>query len=885
MNFNIFFEKKFVYRSGGGEKPRGPEGPKNKPEEKKPTMEDLDKKIKAIDDHFNQRIGKLKKTKRLRRTTRQRIKKLKGTIKALKKKVSSIQDIRKRDRQEEMNKVNKELNSVMEKQGIKLPAKAVQKSPEGVKKAATMQNYKDKIKYAKDNLSKIKDPAKRKKMEAQIKFAEAQVIKIDGPQGKLIFGKDKAAKQDAITASYNRLDKAIKENGIAPPDKKLKATKTVKRGPREYTQTNDKQKRLIHKKGREIARHLAEFNRVGELKPYMREALNREINDLIRGLGKDPEDIGSNLSQHEYHKLPGGYSIALYKWKQKPNEKPNAMIYKGTKLVCYRYKNALHAPRGDESIDKGRSYAEMVKSFHLLPQMFYVEKGVMMIRNGKQNDFNKLTGDITKYCKRADWATTINGCDLQYTHSQGQLKIKPHGTDFHFAVRPPDTNLTIYKGGKQVDDNLVRNETGEEKVQRAKKIKEEAAKRKKAAEKIQKEQEKLRKAKMKMDKRVTSKYKRIVKFNEKNPYEFTVESKNKAQDKLIRKTSITKLLNLVSKGQRCNEIVMVKIKGPKGEKEGMYYPGQKTCYEMKNGRQTKKRLTFYKGDKMKVSFKKPNLEDYKKLNPRLKRKIKKPDLKKSPVDEFKVKAKPKAKPKGKEVKTEVTKKGEALPATGEEVRNLLGENSKLVKMNPNKPNEFRVTSSRLARLTIHQLFKGKDLFTKKAIKVTIAGKEGKREGIYYPGQQTVYEVKNGKQTDTRLKFQKGDAFAINMFKPGSKDLDAVRPEDKKYLSSTLEQQKLAGQILNAEREITAYIKAGGKAKNISKFKSFKNIMDNMKPATKKMCLKEAEGAGTQKEVIVSVLTTWLVNTSFKQTEPKLNALLKELKNNQKDIAR
>lgn len=649
-----------------------------------------------------------------------------------------------------------------------------------------------------ERIAKLKGKRTRLSTRQRIKRLERTVKDIKEKIKKIKEMREKD-REKAIDKVDKKLDEVMKREGVKAPEKKAQnpsegasgtpSTKPEKGakapkggpseskiGPREYSKMNKRQEALIRSIGKSLVTNLNKINEVGYLRFDLKSVLEVRLNALIRILGQDPDKPHSNLKHHEYYKLPGGYSIALYKWKKNPDSKPNAMIYKGTDLVLYQQDGGLQAPSGETHIDKGRQYAEMVKCFHLFPQTFYVENGKMVIKNGKEDDFHKLLGDIMKFSGKFKWNVRIHGCALGYSPDQKGLIITPYNTNFKFIIKPPSPRMIFERG---VEPDHIVYETTEKKEERATKLKNQE-KAKKDAEKLKALQNReIERGKAKLEDRIDDKkYKSIVQkdINPKNPYEFRIIAKDKKAEKLISKTRINELLKL----KNCKNVLFVTITGPDGKKkEGMFYPGQDTCYEMVNGKQTDQRVKFVKGDHFKIAFAEPSKEHYRKLNPKLKGNIKEPVKEKSELDDFKklptlkdFEQKDSAKKAQEQARlAKLKEQNEKNKANYEKMKKLLGTTFSKFKPSLNNPTEFRITSNSLAKLKLKDLFAGLKNFKDEAVRVSITDKSGKKRfGVCLPGQNppAIYRIENGKQTNKEMKFFKNETINVEFSKPKPK---------------------------------------------------------------------------------------------------------------------
>ncbi len=676
------------------------------------------------------------------------------------------------------------------------------KPAEKPKGPVTIEHAEEKVNAIKNHVSekysKYEDPKERKKLprtsETMKKYKKLKSIikKITEKIDKLKDQKDKQISK-VIRKIHLKLDQTMKSEGIKLPEtqseKPRKTTKKTpkksEKAPREYSKLNKARERALKYQSKYVLYNLSKIEEHGYLRRDIKAALKVQLNKLIGMLGEDPDAVNSTLNHHKYFKLPGGYSLALYKWKKNADSKPNAMIYKGNKLISYMVNDEIRSPVGNERIDATRSYAEMVKCFHLLPQTFYVENGKMYIKQGKVGDFHKILGDITKYCKKADWKTKIHGCSIAYKNSARKLTIKPENTDFKFSITPPSSQMHVDQGKAE---ELILYETNEQKEQRAERLKRKEKNKKETQEYNKYKKIEIRRGQAKMKSRIDeSKYKKIVErnVNQSNPYEFRIKAPDKKAEKLVKTTSIDKLLGL----KKCKDVVLVEIRDSKGNiKKGMFYPGQKTCYELKDGKQTTERLKFRKGDTVKLAFAKPNKKHYRMIHPRLKKRIEQPAKPKSKLDDFKnmpsnykelKELREKQQKMARERAKQLKEQKEKNDADYKKMKKLLG--STINKFNPLKssPTEFEIKAKSLLKMKMKEFFAGLKDFKDEAVRVTLTDKSGnKRQGAFYPGQKppAIYKIEDNKQTKKEMKFRRGDKFNVEFFKPTQADKSIKNPK-------------------------------------------------------------------------------------------------------------
>ncbi len=679
-----------------------------------------------------------------------------------------------------------------------VPAKPAEK-PKG---PVTIEHAEEKVNAIKnhvsDKYSKYEDPEEKKKLprtsEAMKKYKKLKSLikKITDKIDKLKDQKDKQISK-VIKKIHLKLDATMKSEGIKLPEKdsekpkntSKKTPKKSEKGPREYSKLNKSQERVLKYQSKYVLYNLRKIEEHGYLRDDIKASLKVQLNKLIGMLGEDPDALSSGLSNHKYFKLPGGYSIALYKWKKNADSKPNAMIYKDNKLISYMVNDEIRSPVGNEKIDATRSYAEMVKCFHLLPQTFYVEDGKMYIKQAKVEDFHKILGDITKYCKKADWKVNIHGCSIAYKNSERKLTIKPENTDFKFSITPPSSQMNVDKGKA---GEFVLYETNEQKEQRAKRLKQKEKTKKETREYKTYRKIEIRRGRAKMKSRIDEgKYKKIIEtdINKSNPYEFRVKAPDKKAEKLIKTTSIDKLLGL----KKCKDVVLVEIRDSEGNlRKGMFYPGQKTCYELKDGKQTTERLKFGKGDTVRLAFAKPNKEHYGMIHPRLKKRIEEPAKPKSKLDDYQnmpsdYKELKEMREKQQKIEQERAKRlkeqKEKNDADYKKMKKLLGGTIKDFNPLKSSPTEFEIKAKSLLKMKMKDFFAGLKDFKDEAVRVTLTDKSGnKRQGVYYPAQKppAIYKIEDNKQTKKEMKFRRGDKFNVEFFKPTDLDKSIKNPE-------------------------------------------------------------------------------------------------------------
>ena len=375
-----------------------------------------------------------------------------------------------------------------------------------------------------------------------------------------------------------------------------------------------------------------------------------EITKLIESLDIKPGAENQAASVD----LPGGFTLGHVNWPKTAGKNPNFAIFKDGETVCYMQDNGgakmelTHARElgQNERPDFGRRVAELIKCNVMLPKALSqikehpTGKNIIFANPTALNEFKASLMTMAKMSQtdKPSWEANYGGKTVQFNRkspTDGIFKIQVNGKMMYFDTTMPTSiglEQPAEKGGKEVSywdsgDFLLtpqeqiksdRRESILKSRETVQKKDEEQAK-KQLEEKQKQEQEaklKEEQVKTKVSDLVSQDFKNLVVQNDKDPKSITVSAK--ADDKkgleLINKSEIGKLLNL---DQIKTEMVSVKINAPgKPERVGLYYPGQKTVYEVDKttGKQTNNRIKFYNGDTLSFEFKQPEKGDETKLN-------------------------------------------------------------------------------------------------------------------------------------------------------------------------------------------------------------------------------------------------------------------------------
>jgi len=335
---------------------------------------------------------------------------------------------------------------------------------------------------------------------------------------------------------------------------------------------------------------------------------------------------------------------------------PNFAIFKDGKTICFMQdtgngKSELMYARElgrNERPPYNRRMVELMKYNVMLPKALAQvtnhpkTKNIIFSTPSALNDFKTALIGMAKMSKFDnkpgwDWEAMYGGKTVQFdrkgTSMDGKFRIQVGNNVMYF-----DTTMPNHIGLEQAGENgkkevLYRSDsdflfTPKEQKQndkrqamlKTRRAKEQEKKRQEEArgkaEKARAQKEAKRMLRGRVNKLINPKFKNLVKASEDDPKSFTVKAgeKDKKGLNLINNTPIHKLLALEKSK---TEVILITIKGAPGKppRKAMYYPGQKTAYEVNSkGKQTNNRIKFYNGDTISLNFKEPEANDYANLN-------------------------------------------------------------------------------------------------------------------------------------------------------------------------------------------------------------------------------------------------------------------------------
>lgn len=514
----------------------------------------------------------------------------------------------------------------------KAPEAAKGKPGEG-EKPPTLEDVKKKIAKLKDDINQAKEKYRGAAGKSEkLKALNKKITEIE----KKLKDIEKAGaqkKQEIITAVNNQLDSIINQ---MPGQKKIKRIKAqpvnqpktkpagkVETGKNKPSSNKEKAQSAVEKNKQILSKYLDDIAKNPDKFSKLRSYINLTISTLCREMGVDL----NNVKKGQFVNLPGGYRMAIHKWKNNQDKMPNAIIYKGKELVCYRDYGVLR--QGNSGMELGNRQAQMIKCLDQFPKTFTVSNNKFRVLN-KEN-FAMLAIDITRYSAQKQWSENLSNCRISYNPSNKQITLVARGVPGKIVFNPSDPhNIRMVPEGKTsskaVDISTYQESPKEKKARKNEEIKRQEKKVEQAKAKIRLEQAKRKKQleadrkkiekkalRDKVSKSINSKFKKLVKLGkESNSFTVKAEKNDRKGLRLINNTKIHELLSLT---QNKREVVMITLKGPKGPRKAMYYPGQKTAYEVDSkGKQTNNRVKFYNGDTITLDFKDPESKDYANLN-------------------------------------------------------------------------------------------------------------------------------------------------------------------------------------------------------------------------------------------------------------------------------
>lgn len=375
----------------------------------------------------------------------------------------------------------------------------------------------------------------------------------------------------------------------------------------------------------------------GEHKEMLSQKI--ELDELLDKL-KPKENTDQSIN------LPGGYNITYVKWTGKQAKwRPEFVISKGTKILLISNNKKLNYPEHFDpfvvkvaTIINGNAVMQNVMSkFNVDKLKFYSKENIKdftsvlknMVQNSGDEPWTKAFPNINAsiHCKK------INKNHAVFTVIMGKLKIT-YDTRTPNKIGYPNPNKGVkapfwYDINKmQISDKdrqAVEKKAEDKKRERAlkrKTLKEDKFNTERAgvAQTMIESHDKSVKEESRgnLNRLLTDKFpKKHIKFD-KDPKTFMVDIDPKKDRRALRKLNSIRIHDLLKLQNLKDKVVRVKI----GDREGMYYPGQQTCYEIdkKTGKQkppqNKNRIKFGNREKIIVTVSTPNKTDFAQLNDR-----------------------------------------------------------------------------------------------------------------------------------------------------------------------------------------------------------------------------------------------------------------------------
>ncbi|MFC1599819.1 hypothetical protein ACFL3T_02210 [Patescibacteria group bacterium] len=361
--------------------------------------------------------------------------------------------------------------------------------------------------------------------------------------------------------------------------------------------------------------------------PNFSEAKNKVLNN-VKGLlhNGSPGKVKTTS-------LPDGYEAAAINWPKPkdPNKSyrgyPTMVIYRQGKVVCYMTGDGTEAGGGfDLSTPQEGGHPDHLKALHVIKAhsvMASFQKNLSQLKMKNMGELNQVKQSLRDYAKnarlpgstRGGYGLVINegGTKVYFRNEgggQGEFKITAGGRTYLFHTR---TNKLLV--AKQDKKGKI-DRSGSKELGVLTKEEQKAASEKTEA---QKAKEKFKKDRANMEAHLNPDFKGLINYDAKDPYKFTVgkEKPNRNERKLLNR----KIHQLMNFNNVRDKFAYITIDGPKGKREALYVPGEKTAYLLKGNKMTSKRVPFYNKDTIKVTFKKPDANDIKKLPSKLQRTI------------------------------------------------------------------------------------------------------------------------------------------------------------------------------------------------------------------------------------------------------------------------
>lgn len=366
------------------------------------------------------------------------------------------------------------------------------------------------------------------------------------------------------------------------------------------------------------------------------------------------EKMGLEFQKDKITKVKvGAYTIATCGWSKHAGVKPSIVVFKGEGPQVVLYKrgkyNRRHFGTTNWQVSRmlpayqnttwTRRFAERMGANNALDQVLSQIKGkeFTFTSPDAQKMFEAALHKLSIYSGKSWKAAYEGGTEVHFNKANGYFKVVlPGGRSFYYHAGAPGTFIRpgtkkrcafgVYsakqvRGLSRLRKRMSEDREAAEKRATLKKQQEEAA-RKKAEVAKKKAAETRRKAQLEHNKKqatrestVDQKYGKYIK-NSKDPLVFTVDfgnAKNEKGKKLIDAVKIHHLFKL-DELKKQGKVLLVTITDAKGKKRfGMYYPGQKTVYELdkKGGKQTKNPLKFSNKDKFAIKVVNPTEAHFK----------------------------------------------------------------------------------------------------------------------------------------------------------------------------------------------------------------------------------------------------------------------------------
>jgi hypothetical protein len=370
--------------------------------------------------------------------------------------------------------------------------------------------------------------------------------------------------------------------------------------------------------------------------------------ELLKSLAQQFNLENLKVDEKRIIHLPNGITIVGYGVKE-GSPRPNIMIYKGTKPICYRigkrfyYANKILSP---DHASYGRRMAELMIGDNMLENAFdgikySPEKGRFLFTPKALADFKAALNQLYKFTapsvRKKGWGGIFKGGVEVRLMASGEFRVKfPEGV-IYYSPSTPDLigffeeipgqgkGITYYRESK--DLLLSRKDYEELRKEKEAKAKPKAERKSRPnerteAQKARELQQEIRTQRTQREKKeaqdlykglLNNKYKSIARYTKDNVIQIDTGNDYRKRN-LIMKTKIHELLDLEKVADRVLDIT---INGDNGKpvRKARYYPGQKTAYLLdRAGKQTNNRVKFYPGDRITLDFKPATKELFDKRN-------------------------------------------------------------------------------------------------------------------------------------------------------------------------------------------------------------------------------------------------------------------------------